>query len=298
MANMAILKRAMDAGKAPSKCKSVLVYGAAFSGKSAKVAQLAEHYRLIWLDIENGHTVLYNKSLVPPAYLNNIELVCIPDNRKDPKGIEYTMKLFEGTVMKLCDAHGRAPCPKCMRDKEATYTTVDLHHLDPNKDIVVLDSLTQATRSAASYITKKQLGSNDEAKFEFDHWRLQNVYIDKLLDMAQAGIFNVVVITHEQGIEQADGVEKITPSGSTKNYARTIAKNFDTVLYMAVQGTRHRIYSNTDEAPKAITGSRIEVNVEKDGICAVFNPKYAKPQVAKKSLLVKKPKVVTSPTTS
>lgn len=297
MANMAVLKRAMDAGKAPQKCKSVLVYGAAFSGKSAKVAQLAEHYRLIWLDIENGHSVLFNQSLVPPAYLNNIELVCIPDNRNDPKGIEYTMKLFEGTALKLCDAHGRAPCPKCMRDKEATYTTVDLHKLDPVKDIVVLDSLTQATRSAASYIIKKQLGNNDEAKFEFDHWRLQNVYIDKLLDMAQAGIFNVVVITHEQGIEQADGVEKITPSGSTKNYARTIAKNFDTVLYMAVQGTRHRIFSNTDEAPKAITGSRIEVNVEKDGICAVFNPRYAKVQ-EKKRLLVKRASSTTSTKTS
>lgn len=276
MANALSIKKAQEQGNA-TRGTSVIVYGPPKSGKTALVAQLAKHYKLIWLDIERGSATLFNEDVVDPALLGNIELFQIPDYKKQPIAIEYAMKLFKGEVLELCDKHSMHSCSKCrvhnMRhpDDKWESTKLDLMALDPNEYVVVLDSLTQLTRSAAAYITKKQL-QGDDAKFEFDHWRLQNTYVDIVLDMAQAGMFNSVCITHEQGIEQTDGTEKITPSGSTKNYARSIAKNFDVVVYTFQNGTRHSLASQTSEQPKAITGSRIKVNIAKDGMAAIFNP--------------------------
>lgn len=296
MARANAIKALRAAGKV-SRGTSVLLYGPPKGGKSALAAQLAEHRELIWFDIENGSEVLFNEQVVNPKFLENIELIQIPDYKKDPVAIEYMMKAFQGEKMSICDKHGRNLCPRCRQDSEATSTKVDLFALDPNKHIVVLDSMTQATRSAAALITKKQLAGND-SKFEFDHWRLQNVYIDVLMDMCQAGKFNVVVITHEQGIEQTDGTEKITPSGSTKTYARTVAKNFDSVVYVHQIGTSHKFSAQTSESPKAVTGTRANVDVATDGLIALFDPSKrtvqptkpepSKGKVAKRSLLTKK----------
>lgn len=269
MARASAIKRMKDAGQV-KRGTSVLVYGPPKSGKSALVAQLAQHKKLLWLDIESGSAVLFNEQVVNPDWLENIELVEIPDFKKEPVAIEYVMKAFQGDKLSICDDHGRTNCIKCKSNKEATSVTLDLFNLDPNEWVVVLDSLTQLTRSAVAYITKKQLAGQD-AKFEFDHYRLQNIYLDAVLDMCQAGKFNVVCITHETGIDQVDGTEKITPSASTKNYARTIAKNFDSVIYCHMNGTHHKFSSETSQSPKAITGTRANVDVGADGLIALFD---------------------------
>lgn len=284
MANAANIKKLMDAGQVV-RGTSVLLYGPPKSGKTARAAQLAEHFKLLWLDIENGASVLFNEKVVNPDLLDNIELYSIPDYKGKPLGIEYTMRLFKGETLMLCDKHSVNNCPECRlynnanKDNPIEIHKVNLHELDVNEWVVVVDSITQLTRSAASLITQKQLGGN-EGKFEFDHWRLQNTYIDIVMDMAQAGLFNVVCITHEQGIDQADGTEKITPSGSTKNYARTIAKNFSSVIYCHQTGTIHKISAQTSDAPKAVTGTRLNVNVERDGLAAIFKPSLRQPDDA------------------
>lgn len=299
MAKASSIKKAMDAGQR-TKGTSVLVYGAPKTGKSALTAQLAEHYRLTWLDIENGAEVLFNSKVVDPKFLDNIELYQIPDHKKNPVGIEYAMKLFTMEKLTLCEQHNMENCSKCRLhnaknpDDQWGKETIDFNTLDPSKDIVVLDTLTQATRSANALIIKKQLANNDEAKFEFDHWRLQNMYVDIILDMCQAGLFNVVCITHEQGIDQVDGTEKITPSASTKNYSRTIAKNFNTVVRCTMRGTNHVVEAATSEAPKAITGGRTEVNVQRDGLAAIFNPALRTPEPEKATKKKDKPKPSTS----
>lgn len=297
MARASAIKAAQDAGNT-TNCESVILYGAPKSGKSILAAGLAEHFNLLWLDIENGSSVIFNEKFVKPEWLDNIELIKIPDWKKNPVGIEYTMKLFSGQVLDICDAHGKANCATCNRDEEATSTKVDLMSLDPSKWIVVLDSLTQVTRSAQAYITNKQLGGKD-SKFEFDHWRLQNTYIDIVLDCIQAGLFNCVAITHEQGIDQSDGTEKITPSASTKNYARTIAKNFGHAVHVKQAGSRHVVFSNSTDDPKAVTGSRLEVDVAKDGLAAIFKPSLrsapSKTEDTSKKPTVTKPASTTKP---
>ena len=86
------------------------------------------------------------------------------------------------------------------------------------------------------------------------------------------------MITHEQGIMQEDDTEKLTPSGGTKNFARNNAKYFGTVVYYALEGGRHVKYSSTTSKPKAITGSRKDIDVAKEGLIALFKPEL----VAKK----------------
>ena len=276
MANAARIKKLMGEGKR-LRGTSVLLYGAPKSGKTAQAATLAAHYKLLWLDIENGAATLFNEKIVDPELLENIELYSVPDYKGKPLGIEYTMKLFKGETLMLCDDHSVHNCPQCKLhnakhpNDKVEINRVNIHELDLNEWIVVVDSITQLTRSAAAYITNKQL-NGDDAKFEFDHWRLQNVYVDTVMDMVQSGLFNTVCITHEQGIEQVDGTEKITPSGSTKNYARTIAKNFDSVIRCKLVGTKHVISTQTTEEPKAVTGTRENVNVQRDGLAALFNP--------------------------
>lgn len=245
---------------------NVLVYGAAKSGKTLDCLKLAKYFKVLYLDGEKGGDVMMQ---LDDELLANIEWVRFKDTRKTPVFIEAMMHFFEGNAIKVCEDHGLLNCTTCLLKNKEGVKEYKLANYDPKEWVIVCDSLTQLTASAGWYITNKQkLG--DGEKFTFDEWRMQGFYLERVLSAIQAGNNNVLMITHEQGIMQEDDTEKLTPSGGTKNFARNNAKYFGTVVYYEISGGQHRKSSVTTEKPKAITGSRLNIDVQKDGLISLF----------------------------
>lgn len=260
------MKKKLAAGQAIVS-RAVLIYGAAKTGKTLAALELAEEFNILYLDGENGGEVMFQ---LDDERLSRINWVRINDTRKEPHFIEFLMRFAEGEDVRLCDEHGKLTCSKCVAAR-APFTTYNIENYPADKWVIVADSLTQASLSADWLITNKQKLS-DGSKFTFEEWRLKGYFLERYLGAVQNSKFNWAVITHEQGIEQEDGTEKLTPSGGTKNFARNNAKYFGAVVYLEVSGGKHRQFSQTTDKPKAITGSRANIDTDKFGLLSLFSP--------------------------
>lgn len=238
-----------------SEARRILVYGAPKTGKTVLVGQLAEKYKLLWLDLERGAGSLVTN--VPKQYHSNIELVRIPDTREYPIAIETCLRLFSGQKGSICQQHGKWNCPLCV--KEGAKTEVDLKALGPEW-VVVLDSTTQLTNSTLSHITK---GKPDDYKPERDDWRRQGAILDRVFSNIQQASYNVVAISHETQAEMQDGKTKIVPVCGSSNFSRTFAKYFDDVVYAELKNKKHSFGSATDYQMNIISGSRSNIAMEK-----------------------------------
>lgn len=279
--------------------QSVIVYGAPKSGKTELVVgQLALHYKVIYVDLEKGRTTLFKFT---DAQKKNIDVIAINDNKDNPMAIAAAIKLAAGGKRKYCALHQKLDCLNCSRstDPEVIAQQFDyqFNTLDPAEYVVVFDSFTQIASSAKAHVGKDiALKSGDMpkmVKFDHDKWAALGVLLERFLDYVQQSAFNVVVITHEMGIEQEDGIEKLMPSGGTKNFARSVAKYFDHIVYCSVKNKKHGASSSTTAETKVISGSRtgVEVDVNDKHSMARLLGKKGLPAptkaVAKKSLLSK-----------
>lgn len=233
----------------------VIIYGGPKVGKTEIVGKLSEHFSLVWLDLENGYTTLRK---LPRDWQARIELVSIPDTRSYPVAIETLLKILPGNKSSICDAHGKVACMTCKKGG-ASFTDVYLNALGP-QEILVIDSLTQLANSAMANITKNQ---PDDYKYEWDDYRKQGTLMDKVLSYIQQARYNVVVITHEIEAELEDGKKKLVPAGGTTNFSRNVAKYFDHVIYAEVKNKRHVFGSSTTFGNSLVTGSRMDVEIEK-----------------------------------
>ena len=203
--------------KKASATKRVIVYGASFSGKSLLVGKLAEHFNLLWVDLEAGHGVLYQ---LPPAYQEKIEIVSLPDTRSYPIGIETMLKLVKGPV-DICELHGKVNCMVCKRN-DADVIHVDVNSMQPDT-ILVIDTLTQLSNSAISNITK---GQPDDYKLNFDDYGNLGKLLDIVLSHIQQANYNVIVISHENEVVTEGKKTTLSPTGGTRNLYRKINLDF------------------------------------------------------------------------
>lgn len=238
----------------------VLIYGAPKTGKTELAAKLAEHYNLLWFDLENGYTTLLK---LPQAWKERIDIVSIPDSRVFPIAIETMMKVVKGTPVNICHLHGKVDCALCKKEalgKDASefFTTVELNAIKSDT-IVVVDSLTQFTNSGIAHITKAQ---PDDYKLQLDDWGNLRVLMDKFLSQIQVARYNVVCITHEEEVGMEDGKKKIVPVCGSANSSRNTAKYFDHVVYAEVKNKKHNFGSSTGYGMNTMTGSRTDVALE------------------------------------
>jgi hypothetical protein len=248
--------------------QTVIVYGPPKSGKTTLVVgQLLRHYKVIYVDLEKGRTTLFK---MDKALLANLDVIAIKDNKDTPMAIDASIKLASGGKRIYCLTHQKLDCVACKtsRDPEVVkyLYEYEFNTLDPQEYAVVFDSFTQIASSAKAHVGKglnpPKIGEMPSTnKFEFDHWSALGILLEKFLDYVQCASFNVVVITHEMGIEQEDGIEKLMPSGGTKNFARTIAKYFDHIVYCNIRNRKHKAESSTTAENKILTGSRTSVEV-------------------------------------
>lgn len=232
----------------------VLVYGGPKTGKTELVGKLAEKYKLIWFDSEQGWETLLK---LPQEWKENIEVISIPDSRVFPIAAETWPKIVKGAAVNICDAHGKVECAICKKETKPS-TRVCLNEIGPDT-IVVFDSLTQLTNSFVAHLTKTQ---PEDYKLQLDDWGNLRVLIDKFLSQIQAANYNVVCITHEEEVEMEDGRKKIVPvSGSSKS-SRNTAKYFGHVVYCELRNKKHCFGSSTGYGMNIVTGSRTDVVLE------------------------------------
>lgn len=255
--------------KKASSTHSVIVYGAPKSGKTQLAGELAEEFKLIWIDMENGYETLFK---LPTEWQERIELITLPDTRSYPIAIETCLKMVKAPV-EVCEEHGKVSCMICKREK-ADVTAIDLQSLDSSY-VVVFDSLTQLTNSAIAHITKNQ---PDDYKLNYDDWGNLGKLLDIFLSHLQQASYNVVVISHETEAETEGKKKTLVPVGGTRSFSRNVAKYFGHVIYAERKNKKHVFASSTAYATNILTGSRTDVTLEDDtkpSLLSVFSKTYS-----------------------
>lgn len=241
----------------------VLIFGPPKSGKTAAALQLAEHYNLLWIDVENGFATAFNKSIGISEYaLQHIELLQIPDSKSNPIASETIWKIaqFENAKLNICDKHGKVNCLLCKTAK-ANFTELDFTKMDGSW-IIVLDSVTQISNSVMNATLKASDRTNYTVKSEFDDYGTQGKWLEAVFSNLQACDFHVIAISHELGIEQSDGSEKILPVAGTRNFSRSFGRFWSEIIYTQVKGKKHVLGSSTTYNSAILTGSRLGVRTE------------------------------------
>ena len=241
----------------------VLVYGPPKSGKTALVGKLAEHFKLHWLDLEQGIKTLLNPAMLDPKFRKNINVINVPDHRMYPIAIDTVRDILKGGNKKICYTHGKVNCPICAKIADSRHSEINLAEFGDN-DILVLDSLSQLSNSAMSKVILKELQKpgGEEYKCTFHDYATQGALLDAVLSLIQVLDLNICVISHEVESEMTDGKDKIVPLAGTRNFSKLSAKYFDTVVYTSILNKQHRAYSDTTYAPNVLTGSRLPVSID------------------------------------
>ena len=242
---------------------SILLYGPPKTGKTRFVgtaATIKELSNIYWIDLENGAETLLHMGLTEEE-LDKITLIRIPDTREVPRGCETVLKMLSSKEdIKICDLHGKVNCVEC---KDSSNTVFNLRKLT-HTDLVVIDSGSQLGDSALAMACA---GKPIEYKPGWDEWGLSNKYLSDILGVVQAATFtNFVIITHEAVIEEeVNGVkrDKILPLMGTKAFCAKVAKYFGTVVYVELKMGKHTAGSSSTYKANHITGSRVNVAVEK-----------------------------------
>lgn len=232
----------------------ICVYGPPASGKTTLVASLAEHYNLLWFDIENGWSVMKQ---LPKEWQARINLVHLPDSTVYPIAAETLPKIIRGTNVKVCVAHGKVNCPLCA--KTGSIESITLDEL-PRNTIVVIDSLTQFGMSTISHITKHQ---PDEYKLQLDDWGRLKIAVEKFLSQIQAAPFAVICITHEESVECEDGRERLVPVCGSSKTSRNTGKYFTDAIYCNVVNKKHTYSSMTTDNNRILAFSSFNVDISK-----------------------------------
>ncbi len=256
--------------KESHKC---LIYGRAKVGKTAFVGKLAQEYKLHWVDLEDGVKTLLNPDLLPVQFRQNIDVIRIPDTQLVPMAIETLLKVIKGAECRICWKHGKVACVVCSKDTTQTdsFTTVCLDKFT-DKDVLVIDSVTQLSLSALNAVIKAELlKDNWEYKATFHDYRAQGFMLDRIFGAMQAANFNCVAISHENLVETEGGKELLTPAAGTRNFSRNFARYFDSVVYLDIVNKKHKAFSSTVYDGRVITGSRQAVEIEKDDNASVLN---------------------------
>lgn len=248
--------------KKDSLRERALIFGGPKSGKSLLVGELTKEFNLKYFDLENGYKTLRQ---LPQAQQDRIELYSIPDTKIWPVAIATMLKVITGLPTTFCVEHGSTQCLLCKKDGRP-MESVELNALS-GEDIVVVDSMTQLSLSSMSHIKK----NDDELdKPTWDNYASQGFLLDKFLSQVQQAKFNICVITHEVESELENGGKKLVPVAGTREFSRNTAKYFDHVIYCELKNKKHAFGSATDYSMSVLTGSRVNVAIEKLGTASLL----------------------------
>lgn len=250
----------------------VMLFGPSFSGKTELVGRLAEHFNLLWFDLEKGRSVLFK---LPQAYKDRIDIIALPDSAGYPIAAETVPKVLKtaetGKAVEICSLHGKVSCGICRRDPSARFDTVNLAALGLDT-IVVFDSGSQFTNSLLANITRAQA---EDYKLRLDDWGALKFFVEKNMSRVQVAPYHTVWISHDEEVEMVDKKKKIVPVMGSAKSSRNIARYFDHVIYCQVKNREHVSASATTYMTNILTGSRTDVKVEDSetpSLLPIFKP--------------------------
>ena len=243
--------------------QSILVYGEAKTGKTLRVAEdLAPHFKLLWLDVENGVQTLMQ---LPDALQERITYIRIPDTSTNPVGIKSVgMLLSAKRPVPICTEHGVVNCPNKDCKLDGAFYLFDPSQLD-NEWCLVVDSLTQLSDSALKVTMQSQeagiFTSGQASKAGFDEWGSQGTLLTNVLSHMQQAPYHRVFISHAEIVEEATGGQKIYPVCGTRALSAKAARYFDHVVYLFRKNNKHQAASGTTFQHNVMCGSRSDVDV-------------------------------------
>ena len=233
----------------------VLVIGFPGTGKTTLVAELANKYKLWWLDCEHGAITL---TKLPQAAQDNIELISLPDSASYPIAADTLVQLFKTGTAKICWEHGKNNCAVCLKNSPNDFTSIDFSKFGSN-DILVLDTVTQLGASILAHITRNL---NIEVKLDWDTWGVLRRQTEFIASQIQALRINFVCIAHLADTKLEDGKVKLVPQFGSSIMSGTFAKAFDDVIYCEIKNNKHMAGSATNYAANILTKSRTDFCIE------------------------------------
>jgi hypothetical protein len=241
-----------------SSAHHICVFGDPKTGKSTLVGKLAQAgYNLVWVSIDNGHSVLYK---LPQVAQERIELIRLPDTREFPVGIATCLKIASGAKLNICDLHGQVSCSVCTRNK-AGFSTVHCREHD-NNTITVFDNISALADSAMNFATE---GKPDGYKSTYDDFRMQGFLMNKFLTDLQQAPWHSICIAHVCETTMEDDGKKLVPWIGSVPFSRQAGKYFDHMVYLNVRNKKHIGGSSSTFDIRAVTGSRTDVAIEDEG---------------------------------
>jgi len=277
----------------------VLITGLSKSGKSTLAATLSKRYRLIWIDTENAIEALQK---LPPEQKANIELIKIPDSASFPMAAQTLQRLFKEKKADICFTHGAINCFICKKSG-GIIQHVDLTNLDPSRDVVVLDSLTQVGKSLFAHLMKTRtaaMTSEDSIEYKpvLDDWGALRKNTEYLESNMQAAPFNLVCITLAIETELEDGKVLLVPQFGSRGSSAAVASKFSTVIFCKVESKKHKAYSSSTASNVFLSGSRSDYQIEKQvdsmDLCPLFDKLVARSSKEVKELIINKSNEVES----
>ena len=254
----------------------VMIFGAPGSGKTWSIGKLAESHTLHYFSLENGHTTLLNPDCVIPSARKNINIIKMFDTPETPIAAASLDAFFKNRKGNFCEAHGRNDCALCLKEKSPFYP-LSIESLT-SKDIIVIDSLTQWETSISFLLTKSTDGEIERSGDKvFDYYRKLALYLSRSLSRIQLiDNCSIIVISHETEAEAVTGNNKIVPAGGSKNFAKSNARYFDSVLHCYKENKRHKIASSSLYSTVIDTKDRSgfdasKYNDTREAVFALFN---------------------------
>lgn len=242
--------------KAKDNTTRIAIHGLSGTGKSTLMSKLASNYFLHWITLENDSDILLK---LPREQWKNINLIEIPDSAVFPVGCDTLIKLFRAGTGNICHKHGIFECGICKKKSPEAFSFIDLTKMNPQKDIVCIDSGSQLSQSILAHTTK---GQPVDYKPEWDDWGSIRKISEFFASEFQASAYNLVVTFHSIEAELEDGRKKLVPAFGSKDFSSKIAKAFSHVVYTDVKNREHVAYSDSKFSNSVLTKSRTDFCIE------------------------------------